>query len=126
MDVTRWTRRSGYTFGWYFIPPTAALLLMLLLYQLCGLYPLGSKTLAWCDMRQQVAPLLLDLKNILQGSDGFFLNLSNGGGMSLWGVFFFFLSSPFSFLVCFIDTSDIFLFMNLLVVLKVPVSSLTA
>lgn len=126
MDVTRWTRRSGYTFGWYFIPPTAALLLMLLLYQLCGLYPLGSKTLAWCDMRQQVAPLLLDLKNILQGSDGFFLNLSNGGGMSLWGVFFFFLSSPFSFLVCFIDTSDIFLFMNLLVLLKVPVCSFTA
>lgn len=109
-----------------FFPPAAALLLTLLLFQICGLYPLGKNTLAWCDMRQQVAPLLLDLKHILQGDDSIFLNLSNAGGMNFWGVFFFFLSSPFSFLVCFVDTSDIFLFMNLLVLMKIPVCAFTA
>ena len=127
MDGIRPIRRSGARSPiWYLFPPAAAFLVVLLLFGICGLYPLGEKTLAWCDMRQQVAPLLLDLKNILKGEDSILLNLSNAGGMSLWGVFFFFLSSPFSFLVWFVDTADIFLFMNLLVLMKVPVCAFTA
>ena len=70
--------------------------------------------------------MLLDLKNILSGSDSMFLNMGNAGGMSFWGVFFFFLSSPFSFLVAFVDADDIFYFANLLVLLKMAACALTA
>ena len=67
MDGIRPIRRSGARSPiWYLFPPAAAFLVVLLLFGICGLYPLGEKTLAWCDMRQQVAPLLLDLKNILK------------------------------------------------------------
>ena len=70
MDGIRPIRRSGARSPiWYLFPPAAAFLVVLLLFGICGLYPLGEKTLAWCDMRQQVAPLLLDLKNILKGED---------------------------------------------------------
>ena len=66
-----------------------------IIYAIFGLYPFGEKTLAWCDMSQQVIPLLMELKDVLSGHSGWFLNLQNAGGMSFWGVFFFFLSSPF-------------------------------
>lgn len=39
-----------------------------------GLYPFGDKTLAWCDMHQQVLPLLLDFKDILEGNGDFLFN----------------------------------------------------
>ena len=91
-----------------------------------GLFPFGDKSLSWCDMNQQVIPLFCHFKDILRGSDGFFLNLSNSGGMNFYGVFFFFLASPFTFLVAFVSKSDIPFLMNILVVLKLCASAITA
>ena len=108
------------------LAPFTTLAIASFLFYSFGLFPWGNLTLAWCDMRQQVVPLLLDLKNILSGSDGMFLNMGNAGGMSFWGVFFFFLSSPFSFLVAFVDADNIFYFANLLVLLKMAACALTA
>ena len=59
------------------------------------LFPFGNNTLSWCDMDQQVIPLLMDFKDILEGKSSFFLNLQNAGGMNFWGVFLFFLQSLF-------------------------------
>ena len=55
------------------------------------LFPFGNNTLSWCDMDQQVIPLLMDFKDILEGKSSFFLNLQIAGGMNIWGVFLFFL-----------------------------------
>ena len=91
-----------------------------------GLFPFGKSTLSWCDMTQQVIPLFCNFKDILSGDSSLFLNLGNAGGMNFYGVFFFFLSSPFTFLVALTDKSDIPLFMNILVLLKLGVSAFTA
>jgi uncharacterized membrane protein YfhO len=91
-----------------------------------GLYPFGEDTISWCDMNQQVVPLLLDFKDILAGKSGFFLSFANGGGMNFWGVFFFFLASPFSFLVIFVEKTDLLGFMNVLTVLKLAACAFTA
>lgn len=90
------------------------------------LFPFGNNTLSWCDMDQQVIPLLMDFKDILEGKSSFFLNLQNAGGMNFWGVFLFFLSSPFSFLVLFVEKADFFRLVNVLVALKMAVCSVTA
>lgn len=100
------------------IPPVVVLIAMLALCSRNGLYPYGDKTLSWCDMDQQVVPLLMDFKDILDGKEGFFFSFKNAGGMNFYGVFFFFLSSPFSFLIVFVDKADIVLFVNILVMLK--------
>ena len=71
--------------------------LFLLIYAQYGLYPFGGDSIGWGDMKQQIAPLLLQLRGILLGQQDFFLHMQSGG-MDFWGVFFFFLSSPFSFL----------------------------
>lgn len=91
---------------------------LLVLYGILGLFPFGENTVSWCDMNQQVVPLLCELKDILAGKGSLFLNLQNAGGMNFWGVFLFFISSPFSFLVAFVEKWQMLRFVNLLVLLK--------
>lgn len=110
----------------YLLAPAATLALLSAVYLSFGLFPFGDNTLSWCDMDQQVLPLLMDFKDILLGDGSMFLNLQNAGGMNFWGVFLFFLSSPFSFLVLFVEKADFYAFANVLVALKMAVCSLTA
>lgn len=102
---------------------TAAVLLFVLHSR--GFYPFGDKTIAWCDMNQQVVPLLCQFKDILDGKSGFLFSFKNASGMNFFGVFFFFLSSPFSFLTAFVEKKDMLLFANLLVLLKMMTCALT-
>ena len=110
----------------FLFPPIVVLVATLITFKANGLYPYGGKTISWCDMDQQVIPLLIDFKDILAGKEGFFFSFKNAGGMNFFGVFFFFLSSPFSFLVAFVDKSEILSFANILVLLKLCTISLTA
>lgn len=108
------------------IPPVAVILIGLAVFAGSGLYPFGEKTLAWCDMHQQVLPLLLDFKDILEGDGNFLFNWQNAGGMNFLGVFLFFISSPFSMLVVFVDKADMMNFMNIMTLLKMAVCAITA
>ncbi len=108
------------------VPPLGVLAVMLFTFKLAGLYPFGDGTISWCDMNQQVIPLLMDFKDILDGKDSLFLNMHNAGGMNFYGVFFFFLASPFSFLVKFVDKSDMITFVNVLLILKMMTDSFTS
>lgn len=111
----------------YWAAPGLVLAVMLSVYAAYGLFPFGTGTISWCDMNQQVIPFLMDFKNILTGKANMFLNLQNAGGMSFWGVFLFFISSPFSFLVLFIPKAQFFYyFVNILLVLKMMTCSITA
>ena len=123
--VWEWLKGNFPKFVWVF-PPLIVLCAMLLFYKTNGLYPFGEKTIAWCDMDQQVIPLLMQFKDILSGKEGFFYSFKNAGGMNFFGVFFFFLSSPFSLLIVFVDKADASSFANLLVMLKMCVIALTA
>lgn len=119
--VMLWLKRLVWVF-----PPVIVCVAMLVLFERNGLYPFGSKTIAWCDMDQQVIPLLLQFKDVLAGKEGFFFSFKNAGGMNFYGVFFFFLASPFTFLVAFVDKADISSFCNILVMLKMCTCALTA
>lgn len=108
------------------LAPAVTACVLLFVYWMYHLFPFARYMFAWGDMTQQSIPLLLDFKNILSGQFDLFLNTANAGGMSFWGVFLFFLSSPFSFLVAFIDIKDIYLFANILVMIKMASCAFTA
>lgn len=108
------------------VPPLGVLAVMLIVFKASGMYPFGEGSVSWCDMNQQVVPLLMDLKDVLDGKSSLFLNLNNAGGMNFYGVFFFFLASPFSFLVKFVDKGDMFTFVNILVILKLMTAAFTS
>ena len=110
----------------FLFAPAAVMLIMLSVFFVSKMFPFGYNTLSWCDMNQQVIPFLMDFKDILSGKANMFLNMQNAGGMSFWGVFLFFISSPFSFLVAFVNKADLYLFMNILVMLKMMACAFTA
>lgn len=103
------------------------LALFLIFNACCGIFPCGGNTIVWCDMEQQAVPLLLQLRQQLTGSMGGDLCYSvlDGGGMQFYGVFFFFLSNPLSFLVLLTDLPADRLVV-LLVILKLALSAGTA
>lgn len=110
----------------FIVPPIAVMLIMGYAFYANELFPFGDGTVSWCDMAQQVVPLLTDFKDIITGKDGMFLNLHNAGGMNLWGVFFFFIASPFTLLTLFVDKTDVVYLVNIIVVLKLMTASLTS
>ena len=109
-----------------FLAPVMTAALLLGIYASGGLYPFGDKSLAWGDMDQQFLPLLNEFLDMLAGKDGFLLSMLNGGGMNFWGVFFFFLCSPFTFLALLWERADMALFLNILVLCKLCAVALTA
>lgn len=110
----------------FIIPPIAVMLILGLNFYNNDVFPFGDGTIAWCDMTQQVIPLLADLKDILAGKAGVFLNFRNAGGMNMWAVIFFFVASPFSLLVAFVEKTNIIYFVNILLFLKLMTCSVTS
>ncbi|MHB1485195.1 MAG: YfhO family protein [Saccharofermentanales bacterium] len=108
------------------MPSIFIFFILTVVYVINKLYPFGSNTLAWCDMKQQVIPLMLQWKEILSGNQSILFQMNNAGGSNFWGIFFFFLSSPFSFLIRFIDKSDSVIMMNIIVAVKIALSSVCA
>lgn len=108
------------------ISPIITAAVVLTVFRSRGLYPFGSRTASWCDMNQQVVPLLCQFKDILDGKSGMFLSFKNASGMNFWGVFFFFLASPFTLLVKFVDKGDILVFADILIVLKMSLCAACA
>ena len=108
-----------------FFPSLLVVLLTGGLFAIHGLYPFGTKTIVWCDMKQQVLPLTIQLGEMLKDGSLFYSTL-NAGGMNFWGVFFYYLASPFSLLTLLVPASAMAQFMNILVVLRLMAAAFTA
>lgn len=128
MKETGKQRGSSWLFsiGLHAAAPAGTLLLLAAIFAAWDLFPLGNKTLSWCDMSQQVVPLLGQLQDIAGGAGSLFYSLQNAGGMNFWGVFLFFLSSPFSWTVVLVEKADLMLWMNVLVALKIALCAWTS
>lgn len=96
-----------------------------IIFKLNNVYPFGNLSIAWCDMCQQTIPLLCEFKDILSGKSNLWLSLENAGGMNFFGVYFFNLSSPFTYLIVFFEKSKIAVAVNLMVALKLSLSATT-
>ena len=110
----------------YYAAAGLTLLLGLTVFAIFSLYPFAKRTVAWCDMKQQVIPLMLEFRQILCGEADFFLNLQNAGGMSFYSIFFFFLSSPFSLLVLLFKPAALYSVINLIVLVKLSCAAAAA
>jgi uncharacterized membrane protein YfhO len=108
------------------IPGLLVIAILAITYKMNNLFPFGPNTIAWCDMNQQVVPIMLQFRNILTSGESIFFHMGNAGGANFWGIFFFFLSSPFSLLILFFQKSSIFEVMNILAALKMALAGITA
>lgn len=101
------------------------LVLLLIGYAVYGLYPFGNRSVVWCDMEQQAVPLLMQLREMADRGESIAYSALNAGGMRFFGVFFFFLSNPFSLLI-FVTDLRADLLVNLMVAAKLVLASGTA
>ena len=70
--------------------------LLLLVYAVFGFAPFGEKSISWCDMDQQVIPLLAEFRRVLLGEGSIFRS-PGAGSISYWGIYFFFCPVLFHF-----------------------------
>lgn len=110
----------------YIVAGVLTSLMIGIFFSINHIFPFGDLSVSWCDMNQQIMPMLLNFKDILSGKGNILLNMQNGGGMNFWGVFLFYICSPFSFLVIFVSKTDIKLFMNVIIMLKMITCAVTA
>ena len=78
----------------WLLPPLIVCAAMTFLSKVNGLYPFTGKTIAWCDMDQQVIPLLLDFKDILARKEGLFFQLQKRERHELFRRVFLFPFQP--------------------------------
>ena len=103
----------------------AAAAILLVFYKIKELYPFGGNTVAWCDMNQQVIPLLCAFQDaVKEGS--LFLSHGAAGGMNMWGVWLFFIASPFTLLTLLVEKADMAQFMNILFLFKIMLCAVSA
>lgn len=108
------------------VPPLLVCLTLLAVYRQAGLWPFGENTLAWGDMGQQIAPLMMEFRDAVAGNGSLLYSRANAGGMNFWGVLFYYLSSPFSFLSVFFEPRGMLFFMNILTLVKIAACAQTA
>ncbi len=96
----------------------AVAVVTMVVYAILGCFPFGSESVALTDVNQQVIPLLGVFKDIVAGKESIFYSFTYGGGMNMYGVFFFFLSSPFSLIALFCSKANLPLAINIILACK--------
>ncbi len=69
---------------------------------------------------------MLQWREIVTGKQSLFFTMTNGGGTNFWGIFFFFVSSPFSFLIFLFPESRSVQMMDLIVAAKIAAAAWTS
>jgi len=86
---------------------------------------LTKKTIIFGDMEAQYFPLFNYLKDMVNGTSSIFYSFTKGPGGTMFGTFFYYLSSPLNILITLIDKSNIIDLMTWLIIIKLSLCGLT-
>ena len=89
------------------------------------LYKIDYKDLFIVDSNAQYFPFFYYLKDVFNGTESLFFSFSKGLGESMLGTFLYYLSSPLNLLLIFVSKNNIALFMQVLILFKISLSSFT-
>lgn len=99
--------------------------LIYIFYFLYSFAPFGGRTLAVVDGDIQYVDFFAYLKDVLAGKNSISYTLSDTLGGDMLGVFSYYLTSPFNLLIVFFEKSEVYIFFNLLVALKLSTAAFT-
>lgn len=89
------------------------------------IYKISYQDLFISDSNQQYLQFFYYLKDVLSGTESIFFSFSKGLGESMLGTVLYYLASPFNFFLIFVSKSQIPLFMQILILIKIGFSSFT-
>ena len=110
----------------YFIAFLIPCVLMLLLYELVGIYPFGNKTILTVDMQDQYVEFFSAFKDILQNGNNIFYSFSKTLGGNMFGLVCYYLLSPLNLIIMFFDKVNIVDAILLINILKIGFCGLTS
>ena len=91
-----------------------------------GIYPFGDVSFLADDLMYQYIDFFSWFKRVLAGQTSVFYSATCGLGANTWGLYSYYLASPFNLLILAFDQSHLTLFVFVLVVLKMGCVQLSA
>ncbi|MBQ4515557.1 MAG: YfhO family protein [Clostridia bacterium] len=105
----------------FFLPVLA----MTIIYAFFGVYPFGDKTVLVMDLNVQYVNFFEYYRKVLSGDAGLIYSFNKEMGGTMFGIFAYYLSSPFSLLVAFFPSHMLPDAVTLITLLKIGASGLT-
>ncbi len=112
--------RAAYALA--FLLPCAV---MLCVFAATGVFPFGEKTLLATDMDVQYSSFFSYLHRALLGKESLLYSFQKGAGGNVWGLFAYYISSPFFLLAAFFPNSAMPEGIALITLLKIGTAGLT-
>ena len=100
-------------------------MLMVVIYALIGIYPVGDKTIVNSDMYLQYVGFLGHIKDVLKGEANLFYSFSKSLGGNTVGLFVYYMSSPLNLIIGLFPKAYIAETIVVITLIKIGLSSLT-
>ena len=105
------------------IAPVVAMVCMLTVYFLKGIYPFGEKNISYYDMSQSMVPLYYHTYDVLHGTKSLLFDWYSGAGGNMADTMGNFVLSPFNLFFLVVKREQILQSMSLFLLLKVAVAA---
>lgn len=109
----------------YLLSALTPLLCMLVIYAVFGVFPFGDRTVLVMDLNGQYADFMMYYRRALLGGDSLFYSLTKEMGGNVFGLFSYYLSSPFTLLMLFFPNEVMPEGVAVITILKIAASGLT-
>ena len=114
--------KENYIYIFSFIVP---IMLMVVIYALIGIYPVGDKTIVNSDMYLQYVGFLGHIKDVLKGEANLFYSFSKSLGGNTVGLFAYYMASPLNLIIGLFPKDYIAEAIVVITLIKIGLSSLT-
>ncbi len=109
----------------YLLTSAIVLGIMTIIFLIKGIYPFGNNSLIWGDMHDQITAFYYHLYDSVKGGKSLLIDFTSSGGINFLGIIAYYILSPFSLLVLLIPRSDIYLFVSVIIAIKILMCSIT-
>jgi len=109
----------------YLITVSITVVIILSLFISKNIYPFGNNSLIWGDLYDQITAFYYYFYDAIKGSDSLLINFGSSGGTNFWGILTYYLMSPLSLLVLLVKREEIYLFLSVIIALKIVLCNIT-
>jgi len=102
------------------------IVVMAVAYSSADVYPFGAESFLTEDLKYQYIDFYRWFKSVLEGNRSLFYSTALSLGTNTWGLYSYYLASPFNYLVFFFDESHLTEFVYTITALKLACASLAA
>lgn len=106
-----------------FIAPIMTVVCLMFVYAIKGIYPFGTRNIAYYDMAQSMVPLYYHTYDVLHGTKALLFDWYTGGGSGMLDTLGNFVLSPFNLFFLFIKRENILNAMSVFLVIKLAVAA---